>query len=71
MVTPEQIQQAISRVNDQASFIQGLLYDTLQWPVDGGIEKVEDTSPQRYKVYTSHRYLEEINAYSLFKFRLK
>ena len=35
------------------------------------IEKVEDTSPQRYKVYTSHRYLEEINAYSLFKFRLK
>ncbi len=44
MVTPEQIQQAISRVNDQTSFIQGLLYDTLQWPVDGGIEKVEDIS---------------------------
>lgn len=44
MPTPEQIQQAISRVNDQTSFIQELLYGALQWPVDGGIEKVEDIS---------------------------
>lgn len=34
MVTPEQIQQAIRSVTDQRSFIDGLLRQTLNWPID-------------------------------------
>lgn len=33
------------------------------------VEKIEDTSPQRYKAYTTYRYLDEIKVYPLMRFR--
>ena len=34
MPTAEQIQQAIAEVHDQQSFIQSLLINTLDWPIN-------------------------------------
>ena len=42
IMTPEQIQQAISEVNDQESFIQRLLVQTLDWPIPEIVTDVED-----------------------------
>ncbi|OQB47614.1 MAG: Modification methylase TaqI [bacterium ADurb.Bin157] len=44
MTTPQQIQQAIEAVNDQQSFIQKLLIDTLAWQIPAGVEEIEDIS---------------------------
>jgi type I restriction-modification system DNA methylase subunit len=42
MPTPAQIEAALSRVTDQASFLQKLLIETLDWPADETIERVAD-----------------------------
>ena len=42
MLTAEQIQQAITNVRDQQSFIQNLLIDTLGWQIPDGIDQIED-----------------------------
>jgi len=42
MPTAEQIQQAIRNVTDQQSFINSLLRDTLDWPIDLDFEDIED-----------------------------
>ncbi len=42
MTAPHEIEKAIGRVHDQASFLQDLLGRTLGWPVEHGIERVED-----------------------------
>lgn len=44
MATPQQIQQTIEAVNDQQSFIQKLLIDTLAWQIPAGVEEIEDIS---------------------------
>jgi type I restriction-modification system DNA methylase subunit len=44
MVTPQKIEQAIQRVKDQSSFVQGLLADTLEWPIPEKIEEIPDLS---------------------------
>jgi type I restriction-modification system DNA methylase subunit len=44
MPTPQQIYQAIEGVNNQPSFIQNLLIDTLDWQIPGGVERIEDIS---------------------------
>lgn len=44
MAIQEEIQRAIQNVSDQRSFIQELLGDTLGWPVDRGVEQIEDIS---------------------------
>ena len=44
MPTAERIQQAITEVHDQESFIQNLLIDVLGWHIPDGIERIEDIS---------------------------
>jgi type I restriction-modification system DNA methylase subunit len=44
MPTALQIQQALEHVNDQASFIDGLLRNTLEWPIPEDINEPEDMS---------------------------
>jgi type I restriction-modification system DNA methylase subunit len=44
MPTPQQIQQAIEGVNNQPSFIQNLLIDTLEWQIPEGISDIEEIS---------------------------
>ena len=44
MPRPEQIQQAIRNVTDQRSFIDGLLHQTLNWPIDLDFENIGDIS---------------------------
>ncbi len=44
MPTPEQIQQAITNIHDQRSFIQNLLVDTLGWQIPQGVGQIEDIS---------------------------
>lgn len=44
MVDARKIEQAIRRVKDQSSFIQELLIDALEWPIDEQTEQVEDIS---------------------------
>jgi hypothetical protein len=41
MIMPHDIEKAVARVHDQASFLQDLLGRTLGWPVEHGIEQVE------------------------------
>ncbi len=42
MPTPQQIQEAISQVRNQQTFLNGLLHNTLGWPVPDGAEQIED-----------------------------
>lgn len=42
MPTAEQIQQAIREVTDQRSFIERLLRETLNWPINLDFENIED-----------------------------
>jgi hypothetical protein len=42
MVAPADIQNAIHRVTDRASFLRGLLADTLEWPIPDSIEELHD-----------------------------
>jgi type I restriction-modification system DNA methylase subunit len=42
MVAPQKIEQAINRVKDQRSFVQGLLTETLEWPIPDPIEAIPD-----------------------------
>ena len=42
MPTATQIQEAIESINDQQSFIQKLLRDTLDWPINLEFEDIED-----------------------------
>ncbi len=42
MPTPSEIQQAIESVTDQATFVQNLLVDKLEWPIPEGIENIEE-----------------------------
>jgi len=44
MPTPQEVEQAISGVHDQASFIQALLIDCLHWPVGEEAESLDDIS---------------------------
>jgi hypothetical protein len=44
MPTREQIYQAIRNVNNQQSFIQNLLVDTLGWQIPAGADQIEDIS---------------------------
>ncbi|OHB55440.1 MAG: hypothetical protein A2Y12_11780 [Planctomycetes bacterium GWF2_42_9] len=44
MSEPKKIEAALSGIRDQASFVQDLLIDTLHWPIDDNIEKLEDMS---------------------------
>lgn len=44
MTTASQCQNAIQSVRDQASFLNRLLCETLGWPIEGKIEKIEDIS---------------------------
>jgi hypothetical protein len=44
MVTAQKIEQAIHRVKDQSSFVQGLLAETLEWPIPEKIEAIPDLS---------------------------
>jgi hypothetical protein len=44
MPTAEQTQQAINNVTDQQSFINGLLRDTLDWPIELDFENIGDIS---------------------------
>lgn len=43
---PSRIEAALHEVHDEASFIQHLLVDTLDWPFDPGIREVEDIAYQ-------------------------
>lgn len=42
MLAPAKIEDAIKSVNDQASFIQNLLVDTLGWPIEDTAEAIGD-----------------------------
>ena len=42
MVMPQAIEKAIHQVKDQASFLQGLLADTLEWPIPEEIEDLHE-----------------------------
>ncbi|MDP2897028.1 MAG: N-6 DNA methylase [bacterium] len=42
--TAQKLQKAIPIVKDQASFVQELLVGALGWPIEGGIEDLEDIS---------------------------
>ena len=42
MSTPQQIESAIKKVQDQASFINLLLKETLNWQIPEGIENIEE-----------------------------
>ncbi len=42
MVAPAAIASAIQRVTDRASFIRGLLADTLEWPIPETIVDLQD-----------------------------
>lgn len=42
MLAPEKIEAAIKSVNDQTSFIQNLLIDTLGWPIDDAAQVIGD-----------------------------
>ena len=42
MATPQQIEAAIKKVQDQTSFINLLLKETLNWQIPEGIENIED-----------------------------
>ncbi len=42
MPTPAQIETALGKITDQASFIKTLLVDTLGWPIDPKAQDVED-----------------------------
>jgi len=42
MATPQQIEAAIKKVQDQTSFIKLLLKETLNWQIPDGIENIED-----------------------------
>lgn len=44
LASPLHIEQALKAANDQASFIQRLLIDALQWPIGDKVERVEDIS---------------------------
>src|SRR5437016_1746547 len=44
MATAQQIQRALDRVRDRASFLQGFLAETLDWPIEQGIEDPEPIS---------------------------
>jgi hypothetical protein len=44
MSTPQQIEAAIKKVQDQTSFIKLLLKETLNWQIPEGIENIEDMS---------------------------
>ena len=44
MADARKIEQAIGRVKDQSSFIQELLIDALEWPIDEHTQQVEDIS---------------------------
>jgi len=42
MIDPAQIESALQRVNDQTSFVQELLIDTLGWPIDDAAQEIGD-----------------------------
>jgi hypothetical protein len=42
MPTAQQIERALDKVHDEATFIQDLLIDTLQWPIDPSVKTVEE-----------------------------
>ncbi len=42
MATPPQIQRTLDRVHDRATFLQTFLAETLDWPIDQGIEDPEE-----------------------------
>jgi len=44
MTLPEKIYQALQKVHDQRTFLNDLLLDSLEWPVEEGIENIEDIS---------------------------
>jgi hypothetical protein len=44
MPTAQQIQQALQQVNDQASFVDTLLRNTLNWPIPAEIDDPEEMS---------------------------
>jgi hypothetical protein len=44
MATPQQLQRALEKVHDRATFLEGFLADTLGWPIQHGIEDAEDIS---------------------------
>ncbi|MBI5756884.1 MAG: Eco57I restriction-modification methylase domain-containing protein, partial [Planctomycetales bacterium] len=44
LASPHQVEQALLKVRDQASFIQRLLIDTLNWSVREDVERIEDIS---------------------------
>jgi hypothetical protein len=44
MPTPQQIERALDKVHDESSFIQDLLIDTLQWPIEPQVKAVEEIS---------------------------
>ena len=44
MPTAEQIQQAINNVNDQRSFVNGLLRETLNWPISLDFDSIDGIS---------------------------
>jgi len=44
MPTPPQIEQALSKVRDQATFVNDLLVDALQWPIADRVDNVEEIS---------------------------
>jgi len=44
MATPQQIEAAIKKVQDQTSFIKLLLKETLNWQIPDGVENIEDMS---------------------------
>lgn len=44
MISPLKIESAIKSTHDQSSFINGLLIDTLNWPLSEEAERIEDIS---------------------------
>jgi hypothetical protein len=44
MIDPRRIEDALGRVNDQESFLQVLLAETLDWPLREQTKEVEDAS---------------------------
>ena len=42
MVTAQKIEQAVSGVKDRTSLLQGLLADTLHWPIPEDVEQLDD-----------------------------
>jgi type I restriction-modification system DNA methylase subunit len=44
MATAQQIQRALEKIHDRASFLQQFLAETLDWPIDRGVEDPEEIS---------------------------